>query len=475
MKHFFDWFAAEGLAQAPWLILGKGPSFSQFRTRPDVANYRLLSLNHVVREGPVAIAHMIDIDVAFDCADAIEANAGVLVMPWYPHVKNLVGTKTLAQWTAETPSLQRLDDAGRLLWYDLSTTKQRHGPGPLVRAAAFSSEAALNLLATAGVKVVRSLGIDGGTSYDGRFADLKDTTRLNNGQPSYNVQFQGFARTIMSTRIDYAPLDLQSPIRVYVGSEEAQMLSVKVLEHSIRRHASMSVEVFPLHRADITFAQPKDPKNWPRTPFSFQRFTIPQLAGHQGRAIYLDSDMLVFRDIRELWTLPFDGADLLAARSADHTARRPQFSVMLLDCERLKWDPASVVESLDSGRLDYERLMYDMALASQVRAGIDPEWNSLEHHEPGRTALLHYTDMSTQPWVYARNRHGRLWMRELLSAVDDGFISVDEIRDHVERQWVRPSLLKQVLAHKERLSPLSGWGWLDDRRFVAPYRNIKRA
>jgi hypothetical protein len=471
-NHFFDWFAARDTDRStPWLILGKGPSYDLLRST-DVSGYKRLSLNHVVREGPVDVAHMIDIDVAIDCAPSLLANAGVVAMPWFPHVRNKVGPKTLAEWAAEVPELGQLARQGRLLWYDLSQAKQRHGPGPVVTAAAFSAEAALNLLALAGVKKVRSLGIDGGTSYGSRFDDLKDTTRLNNGHPSYNLQFEGFARTIMSTRLDYAPLDIESPIRVYVGSQEEQMLSVKVLEHSIRRHASMTVEVHPLHRAGVTFRQPKDKKNWPRTPFSFQRFAIPMLAGHRGRAIYLDSDMLVFRDIRELWTLPFDGADLLAARAKDASERRPQFSVMMLDCARLKWDPATVVDSLDAGRLDYAQLMHEMALAEQVRAAIAPEWNSLEHHEPGRTGLLHYTDMSTQPWVYAKNRHGRLWMRELLLAVDDGFISVDEVREHVERGWVRPSLLDQVTARKERLSLLSGHGWLADRKFTAPYKKL---
>ena len=473
MKHFFDWFTESGQRQqqAPWLILGKGPSYDLLHGS-DVSGYRLMSLNHVVREGPVELAHMIDIDVAVDCAQAILDHAGMLVMPWYPHTGNLVGSKTLAQWVQEVPMLKQMDLQGRLLWYDLSQAKQRHGPGPVVKAAAFSAEAALNLLALAGVRKVRSLGIDGGTSYGNRFDDLKDTTRLNNGQPSYNVQFEGFARTIMATAIDFAPLNVESPIRVYVGSQEEQMLSVKVLEHSIRRHASMTVEVHPLHRAGIAFERPREQKNWPRTPFSFQRFAIPQLAGHRGRAIYLDSDMLVFRDIRALWTLPFEGADLLAAQAADGTSRKPQFSVMLLDCARLGWSPGMVVESLDSGRLSYEQLMHDMALAKQVRAGISPHWNSLEQFDAAQTCLLHYTDMSTQPWVYARNRHGHLWVRELLMALDSGFIQIDEVREHVARGWVRPSLLKQALAHKQRLSPLSAYGWLADRRFIAPYKSI---
>jgi hypothetical protein len=472
MNSFFEWFKQGRDPAQPWLMLGKGPSFDKRHTF-DLAPYATLSLNHVIREGPVDVAHMIDIEVIAPCAEAIERHAGVLVMPWVPHTGNLLGDKTLEQWGREMPVLQRLDAQGRLLWYDLSTSKKRHGRGPLVRAAAFSAEAALNLLALAGVKTVRSLGIDGGVSYGSSFTDLKDQTRLNNGQPSYDVQFQGFARTLMSTGVDYAPLDIESPIRVYVGSQQEQMLSVRVLEHSIRRHASMRVEVVPLHTFDIPFATPKNPKNHPRTPFSFQRFTIPEIAGHRGRAIYLDSDMQVFRDIRGLWTIPFDGAHLLAAQPADNTSRRPQFSVMLLDCGALDWTPEKIVDLLDSGTLSYEQLMYDMALVPAQRAAIPPTWNSLEHHEPGVTCLLHYTDMSTQPWVYAKNRNGHLWIHELIEAVEDGFISVDEIREHVDRGWVRPSLLTQVQHGRDRMSILSGYGWLEDRKFIAPYRSIK--
>ena len=113
----------------------------------------------------------------------------------------------------------------------------------------------------------------------------------------------------------------ETPVRVYVGSQDAQMLAVKVLEFSIRRHTTADVVVFPLHEAKIEFPTPREVKNRPRTPFSFQRFYIPALQGQRGRAIYLDSDMQVFRDIQELWNMPFDGADLLAAREPGASGR----------------------------------------------------------------------------------------------------------------------------------------------------------
>jgi len=471
VQHFLDWFRERGNPDKPWLILGKGPSYN-LQHQYDLSGYERLSLNHVVREAQVALAHMIDIDVVTACGEALLAHAGALVMPWYPHVKNYVGSKTLEQWASEISVLRRLDNEGRLLWYDLRTAKVRHGPHPVVHAGAFSAETALDLLAMAGVRSARSLGVDGGASYGRSFDDLKDITRLNNGHPSYDLQFAGFARIIQRSGIDYAPLTIESPIRVYVGSQEEQMLSVKVLEYSIRRYASMTTKVTPLHRAGIEFAMPRDAKNRPRTPFSFQRFAIPTLADYKGRAIYCDSDMQVFRDIRELWTLPFDGADLLACPAQDGSSRRPQFSVMLLDCERLRWTPQSVVDALDCGEIDYQQVMFEMALAKTVKATIPPSWNSLEHFEPGRTALLHYTDMNTQPWVYRYNRCGDLWIRELIAAVKDGFISVDEVREHVQRGWVRPSLLQQVQSEYASGALLPGIGWWRDRRFIAPYKTL---
>jgi hypothetical protein len=262
----------------------------------------------------------------------------------------------------------------------------------------------------------------------------------------------------------------EGPIRVYVGSQDAQMLAVKVLEFSIGRHTDASVVLFPLHEARIEFPTPRDVKNRPRTPFSFQRFYIPELQGHRGRAIYLDSDMQVFRDLREVWSLPFDGADLLAAREPGDTGRRPQFSVMLLNCDELDWNLTNIVAALDRGELTYETLMYDMAVARKVRAAIDPSWNSLERYVPGETGLLHYTDMPTQPWVSAENPNGALWMQDLLDAVARGFIARSYVEDQVRRGFVRPSLLYQLDHGITDSRQLPRNAHALDQAFVAPYK-----
>lgn len=473
MRSFFDWIAEEESRRRAWLVYGKGPSFST-RHRFDTSSYNVLSLNHAVREVPVDVAHVIDLDVVEAAADAIEGNARYLAMPWQPHVKNRPGRRTLDELLADVPVLARLSAAGRLLYYDFCSGKRRSGHGPVVQARYFSAEAALSLLALAGVRQVRSLGIDGGRSYGTEFTDLRDKTLLNNGHQNFDIQFRGIARTIMTSGIDYAPLDVEAPVRVYVGSQDAQMLSVKVLEYSIRKHASLTVEVHPLHvaGADIRVPMPQALENRPRTPFSFQRFYIPQLAGFRGRAIYVDSDMQVFRDIRQLWTLPFGDADLLAAREPGESGRKPQFSVMLLNCDRLRWNLDDIVARLDRGELTYKTLMYDMAVAEQVAADIDPSWNSLERYVEGETSLLHYTDMNTQPWISRENPLGYLWCRDLLEAVDSGFIPADYVREHVRLGYVRPSLVYQIEHRAEDPLLLPRSAQQLDAGFTPPYKAL---
>lgn len=455
MQTFFEWFRAQTIDTGdPWLMLGKGPSFSR-RHSYNLSRFHTLSLNHVVREQPVRVAHIIDYDVVNDCADSILRNAEILVMPLYPHMKFRAGTQTLEELAGVNRTLRLMNERGRLAWYNLSTAREKHGDSPVVRAAYFSAEAGLNLLAQAGVRVVRSLGVDGGNNYSHDFDDLKDKTLLSGGHTTFDLQFQGFARTILTTGIDYAPLDLDAPVRIYVGATAAQQLPVRVLEYSIRKHASLSTEVFPLYQAGIEIPQPLDEGKRTRTPFSFQRFLIPELAGRRGRAIYLDSDMLVFRDIRGLWTLPFDGADVLAVDWAGKPGGPAQFSVMLLDCAALDWDIGRIVRALDVGELSYEQLMFEMAMAKRVRGSIDPAWNSLERFKAGRTALLHYTDMERQPWVSRRNPLNRIWMRELFEAIDGGYVSVEEVKEQVRLGHVRPSLLYQVserIADSRRLN-----------------------
>ncbi len=238
---------------------------------------------------------------------------------------------------------------------------------------------------------------------------------------------------------------MTDPIRVYVGSVHSHRLMVQVLSGSIQRHTRRDVEVRGI--GDALGGEPplpKNPKNRPATPFSFQRFAVPMLANYRGRAIYMDADQLVLGDVAELFDRPMWGLPLQCRPTGgpDGARNRNRSSVMLIDCARTRWEPQEIADGLDAERFDYHKLM---SLKFVWLAGWFPRhWNSLDHYEPGRTRLLHYTKRPTQPWVSRRHPHAHLWFEALFAGLDDGSVSADTLREALDKRYCRPSVAWQV-------------------------------
>jgi hypothetical protein len=277
-------------------------------------------------------------------------------------------------------------------------------------------------------------------------------------------------------------MTVESPIQIFVGTEKEQMLALKVLEYSICKHASLPVKVTPLFaaidRAKIEIPQVKSRQNQPRTPFSFQRFAIPELKAYRGRAIYLDSDMQVFQDINQLWSRPFEEADILAVKELESSQRASQFSVMVLNCDRLTWKVREIIAELERGKWTYEQLMFDLAPAQRIARILPVKWNDLERYTKEETALTHYTDMPNQPWLNAENPLGYLWCQDLFESVANNFISLQFVEEQVQRRWIRPSLIYQL--NHQIVDPLSLPDEIivrDRRQFTPPHavrKNIKQ-
>jgi hypothetical protein len=438
-----EWFAAGGFSDKPWLLLGKGPSFSRRHEFP-LDEYNLLGLNNVAAEMRVDSAHIIDLDVVEEVGERLLENAGWVVMPRRPHVDFLPSDRPLEEHFDSLPVLRSLDEQGRLVWYNASTSYWPPvGDSPVIEVLFFSSEAALGILGEMGVRKVRSIGIDGGRGYGQEFSEFED---LTNTRTSFDGQFRQMEDVVARYDIDYDPLI--DPMRVYVGLDESQIVAARVLEHSIRKHASRPVRFFPM--LDLPTPQPRDRRNRPRTGFSFSRFHIPKLAGYKGRALYLDADMQVFADLAELWEIPFGDKKVLCTRQDEPPAEwegsdwfKPgrQMSVMMLDCERLDWDIDRVVGGLDAGEYSYEQLMFDLSIVDPDEIGDDlaPVWNHLEHYEPGVTKLLHYTVVPTQPWKNDRSPLRDIWMPEFREARAAGIVQAAEVErlaraGHIKRE-----------------------------------------
>ncbi|MFY1666478.1 glycosyltransferase [Pseudomonas sp. Pseu.R1] len=260
-------------------------------------------------------------------------------------------------------------------------------------------------------------------------------------------------------------------VRVFVAATPAEWLPMKVLEFSIREQTELPVELSAIYTHARTIPVPKDPANRARTPFSFQRFLIPELCNFQGKAIYMDADMQVFQDISSLWKTPFLGSDLQTVGNGSG-GRRSQFSVVLLDCAQLNWKIEDIIAQLDDGTLTYQTLMFDMKVAKSVSYSLPEKWNSLEHFERGETCLLHYTDMNIQPWVSLSNPNGQLWVECLKRAIEQGFITRQQLNQEVALGHVRPSLISQVTSDSlSNWKPSLGEIWRD-LHFSPPFYAI---
>jgi hypothetical protein len=243
-------------------------------------------------------------------------------------------------------------------------------------------------------------------------------------------------------------------IRVYIGCMPSHHLPVQVLVWSVLRHTRRRIAFHRIHEHAIAFDPPAGSENRPGTAFSFQRFMVPQLAGHRGRALYLDSDQIVFADIGAAFDRPMHDQPVLPTNTGNPWVRRPQLrsSVMLLDCARADWDVRRLVADLDAGRMSYAQLF----ALPQYRHCLPARWNSPDRYWPRWTALLHYSAKSKQPWLHHRHPLASLWFRYLFQALDAGHIALSEIVESVERGFVRPSLAWQIrhrMADPRKLPP----------------------
>lgn len=179
-------------------------------------------------------------------------------------------------------------------------------------------------------------------------------------------------------------------IRVFVGCapnhEDAE--SQAVLEYTLRSHASEDVQITWMKLSN----DPSSPfhgwnsRNWP-TPFSGFRWAVPALCNFEGRAIYMDSDMIVMSDIAELWNMPIAPNCAVRAKSSG------RLCVSLWNCSH-----PDVARELDFIK-NNATVHYGASVEPFPK---DQNWNCLDGEDYPSIfhkdiKCLHYTSMPHQP------------------------------------------------------------------------------
>jgi hypothetical protein len=195
-------------------------------------------------------------------------------------------------------------------------------------------------------------------------------------------------------------------VKIFIGcpSNNEDIESQAVLDFSLHKHASEPLDItwMKLSRDPKSFwySNPKKGLGWKTrhwaTPFSPFRWAIPEYCEFQGRAIYLDIDMMVMDDIAKFWNQDI-------APEAFIVAKNPKtFCCSLFDCAKARkfLPPVS--------RLRSEIGLYGTMLRKNFGPGSVQgfngigNWNCLDGesykdlHDP-EIKIIHCTSIPTQP------------------------------------------------------------------------------
>jgi hypothetical protein len=229
-------------------------------------------------------------------------------------------------------------------------------------------------------------------------------------------------------------------IRIFVGTpaNNEDLESQAVLEYSIRKHASEPVDItwMKLSKNPQSFWYSSAVKrqgwltqSW-ATPFSGFRWTIPEFCGFEGRAIYLDIDMIVMADIAELWhTEPKDGA-FCVAKNADTFCTTLWFN----DRARAHLPPAHKIKTQYALYAHLRRKFNP----TQVQGFANGNWNCLdgESYKSIRDPdikIVHCTSIPTQPQLryaiprleakgqrhWSNKRPEKHWRQDIIDLFDE--------------------------------------------------------
>lgn len=195
-------------------------------------------------------------------------------------------------------------------------------------------------------------------------------------------------------------------IRIFVGCSpnNEDLESQSVLEWSLRKHHpadDLDIEWMQLSRDQQSFwhSDPSKGRGWNTanwsTPFSGFRWAVPAACGYQGKAIYLDSDMISRADIADLWNQKFNSHAVAISKAAHQ-----RFCVSLFDCERMQ----KFVPSIDDLRRDpqlfrHARSRLTGSLVQQFQGNwncMDDELGNYDRLDHPDIKMIHYTVIPTQ-------------------------------------------------------------------------------
>lgn len=218
---------------------------------------------------------------------------------------------------------------------------------------------------------------------------------------------------------------IRETIPIYVGYDPREAIAFHVCVNSIIRNSSRPVSIIPV--ALTLFKEfYKENHDDNSNQFVYTRFLVPYLSGWQGRAIFIDGDMIVKGDIAELWDMasvgPFDAyvvkhdyktkmpVKYMGAKNEDYP-RKNWSSVIVWNCNSF---PNRILTPEFVAKQPGSYLHRFTWLQDERIGELPKEWNWLpDEFGPNPDAkLLHYTLGTPCFYEFADTPMADEWHRE---------------------------------------------------------------
>jgi hypothetical protein len=229
------------------------------------------------------------------------------------------------------------------------------------------------------------------------------------------------------------------PVRIFLGTENAQFRPERVFVWSILQVRDPA-RVYEIHL--MKDLKGIDRTGW-KTGFTNYRYTIPTLAGGQGRAIYNDVDQIYLADPGILFDLDMKGAGMLGITERET-------SVMLIDCGKMVqyWRMEDVWSN--KRHRHFRAITHDNNLWGKLPG----EWNARDDEfSAGNSCCFHFTTLQTQPWRplpdqlrYRPHPDGAVWFDLEAQADRAGFTVFT--KDRPSQQFIELLELYRIM-HEE--------------------------
>lgn len=224
---------------------------------------------------------------------------------------------------------------------------------------------------------------------------------------------------------------MDATLRIFCGYDAREAAAYHVFCQSVIDRATAPVSFAPLVGLGA-FEGQRDGSN----AFTYSRFLVPYLCDFKGWALFADGDMVVTRDIQELFAHKDESKAVLVVPHDYKTRHRRKYIGSEMECPnvdypRKNWSsvvlwncahPSNAVLTRDYIAGASSSHLHRFEWLKEIDIGALPsDWNHLVDEDPPSTPLLaHYTLGVPGLRYYADCRASWHWHQALLKALECG-------------------------------------------------------